>query len=171
MKIILSLILLFSFIFFQFKDFTKPDPVNNLAIEVSKFIAEKYELTPIGIGGSFKEGISLIKVKFNFNGKPLDIGEGRKMIINVSEDVLKFINSNQNIRHLLKNYPFNIDNIDIDIFCYNSEGKVINDPYLKIISNDHKEISYFTQDPNNSLRYKQEIFETYIEALRKVKNN
>ncbi len=172
MKTVSIATLFLFFLFISCGDYRKPDPINKLAMDISTHISKKYNLIPIAIGGGEKEGkIDLVKVKFNFDGKPLNISEGRELMIMIVKDILNFINDNKEISASLSNNPFEFKNLHVAIFCHDLEGKLIFDPYLNTISAGCNEIGYFSIDPDNSLRFKKETYETYAEAFEKVKND
>jgi len=147
-----------------------PDEVDKFAIKVSKELAKKYGLNYSGIGGgATKEGVWLVKTHFIFKGLPLDIDQGRKIIVPMLEEFLTEINENKDIRSLLRDYPFTPKNIDIVIICHDFDNETIYDHYLDTITASNREIGFFTRDPENKHKYKLEMYEPYEEALEKVK--
>jgi len=168
------LIILFStclgYMFVKSKSYGGLDEVDKFAIKISKELAKKYGLSHSGIGGgATKEGVWLIKTHFLFEGLPISINQGRKIIVPMLEEFLNEINSNKNIHSLLRDYPFTPKNVDIIIFFHDFDNERINDPYLNTVSAHGGEIGYFTQDPDNKYKYKFEMYEPYEEALEKVK--
>jgi len=170
----LFLIILFStclgYMFVKSKSYGQLDEVDKFAIKVSKNLAKKYGLSHAGIGGgATKEGVWIVKTHFLFEGLPLDIDQGRKIIIPMLEEFLTEINENKNIRSLLRDYPFTPKNIGIVIICHDFDNETIYDPYLDTMTASNGKIGYFTRDPDNKYRYKFKMYEPYEEALEKVK--
>ena len=172
MKIYLLLFFPLLFAIMKFNKYKEPDLVNKLGLELAEYVEKKYSLTPSGIGGSIKENkIQFITVHFCFKGNPVDIETGRKLLLPIVNDLLIFLNDKPEIRQNIQEYPFTSKNLDIAIFFYDFENKVISHPYLNTISARKEEIGYFTRDPHNRYKYELEMYEPYEEALKKVKQH
>ncbi len=155
----------------QCNRYSQPSTNTKLAGEINKFIAKKYGLIPCGVGGGkTKKGLPLVIIRFIYQGKLLNIEEGRKLFIEVLEDSLEFIKENQKNINNFQGGSFTYENIDLSIYCFDSEERRVFDPYLDIIGNYSNKIGYFTQDPNDRYKIIQEIYETYDEAFEKLKN-
>ena len=89
----------------------------------------------------------------------LNISSGRKLITDISEEILTQINSDVKIRSSLKNYPFTSKNIHISIFFQDIDGKTIFQPDLNIISTFNDEIFYYSREAKDPLKFYTEWIE------------
>lgn len=143
----------------------------NINEKAGKQIASKYGMSVIGKGGGAdKEGINLKILSFNTIAA-LNLEQARKLIIDCIEEFLTIINTDEEIRPYLKNFPFTIKNVKITIFFETSDGLSIYDPLISVTYNVGDTLHYATFENEESVRYKTEITETYEEGLAKLKRN
>ena len=76
----------------------------------------------------------------------------------------------ERIRPFLIEYPFKPENLDIAIINYQLDRKNIFHPDIEVFSIHSGKVEYLTRDPDDTFKYKSEIFEPYSEALAIVKN-
>ncbi len=147
--------------------YSKGDTLSNQVIaRTGMRLSKKYQLSFAGIGGGEKDGkIWLISVSFSRSGEPLTIEQGRRIIVDCVQEYLVDINSHEELRPYLSNYPFTAHNLDVAIFNYDSKGEFIVDPYLQVMANHEGEMMYFTIEPDKYYTYKSCTYESYEEAL------
>ena len=141
------------------------------AAQVADIIGKRHHITPCALGGESKEGKkSYVIADFEYRGDAIDFNRGRKMVIDLAQDYLVEFNRQVNPEDVYF-YPFEMKDISVGIYCRNSCGEVYMDPYVKILVCGNGKVSFFTQDPDNSLKVKQLIDEPYEEALKKIKES
>ena len=141
------------------------------ASQVADTIGKKYHVTPCALGGSSKEKKkSRIIADFEYRGDAIDFDRGRKAVVDLAQAYLAEFNRQVNPEDVYF-YPFEMKDISVGIYCRNSCGEVYMDPYVKILVCGNGKVSFFTQDPDNSLKVKQLIDEPYEEALKKIKES
>ena len=133
-----------------------------------KKIEKKYHMTQVGIGGGIDKGINLMSLAFNRKGEPLTQPEARKLIVAHVNDYLLAVNADEELRPYLANYPFKPENIDFTIYTNNLEGKDIFHPFICSVSAKSGKIIYYTDDPENTNKFKTTEIESYEEALKIV---
>ena len=95
--------------------------------------------------------------------------EARQLLFDATNLYLKTINENEGIRPFLDNYPFGLDNIEITIFLYNSDGSLPSPDRLQTISIQEGTLRYKIGEENPNGMRKIICQETYQEALAKLK--
>ena len=105
--------------------------MNNFLNKLSFLIENKYKIHAIGTAISMPGGfVQELGLDFQIYG-PLSRKEIRKILIDLANEFLLFINSEE-IKSYLENYPFNIKNVDITLFLIDSNGIGLDDPYIGI---------------------------------------
>ncbi|MFN0065348.1 MAG: hypothetical protein ACKVOH_03840 [Chlamydiales bacterium] len=74
-----------------------------------------------GYGGAMMHDIQEISLSF-LSHDTLNVDEARILYVEMVEELLQRVNSHEQIRPHLHNFPFGIDNIKLDISFINSEG-------------------------------------------------
>ena len=120
MKKHFSFLLSLIFIFFSSCFFGDMVPINEriantVSVITSKKLQKKYQLNFIGIGkGRNKEEEQIFALSFNYN-EPLNISNGREIMVGSIKQFLADINNNILLRPFLEKYPFTEKNIEIRI--------------------------------------------------------
>jgi hypothetical protein len=140
--------------------------VNKTLTLAAKACIKKYKVQVAGEGAAMPGGIvESLFLSFSYNGI-LSKNEIRKTIIGCTNELLNAATSNDNLQEHLKLKPFTIDNIDIDVFIYDSQGNYIYDPNIFVAGLRNGIITYKTRDPQNEYKYISITSETYAEALK-----
>jgi hypothetical protein len=149
------------------KNLSKGDRISNqLIAKFGKQMEEKYGFHPCAFGGgATEEGIWLFSIHFRYYHEPMLMDEARRLIVSCAEEFVELINSSEEVRPYLKNYPSTPKNIEIHIFCNDVDKGNINDPYIFIVSINEGRITYRTKEEGHPIGYKLEIDESYEEAL------
>jgi hypothetical protein len=90
--------------------------------KVANQLKQETELRPIGNMGQMLYDVERLGLSFYYY-KPVDIAEGRKLLVEAINKTLSEINYNEDIRPYLCRYPFLPRNIQIEIFLRTSEGR------------------------------------------------
>jgi len=138
-------------------------------IEKSFIINAKnqYNLDCSATGGKMPYDIEEVGISFSIQ-RQLNLDEARFLEISLIEDFLNRINSNEEIRPFLREYPFTSKRVNISIACIDSQGKFYRTP-LTYISNINGKIYYKIDVPKGTfIKVKEESFE---EAQRLAHEN
>lgn len=138
---------------------------NVIINKVGNKLAKKYNMEIAGTGGGMIDCVKLMALSFNIN-KILNKNESRQLLLDCAAEFLKEINSNQEIRPYLVQFPFSVENIEIKIFIHDHEGRNVYDPNLSVISIVKGELRFRTNDKDNRYRFKSQYFESYDQALK-----
>ncbi|WP_154017656.1 hypothetical protein [Criblamydia sequanensis] len=132
-------------------------------------ILKKYHLRCIGSGGYLMYNVKSLELAFQHKGV-LNKNDLRKLLIELTSQYLEDINSNEEIRPYLENYPFTPKNVDITIYLIDLHKQEIFYPNICIAESSYGTIRFKTVDEANPIApfYTTEK-ETYEEALEKLK--
>ena len=171
--LIISLItiasLTLSFSFFKPKPRDYADIAREIRAKVGNNLSKKHQMDLIGEGGGMMGSVYMIGLNFQIR-HPLDRKEARERIVDCVEELLAAVNSNEEIRPFLKNYPFTPKNVQVAIFSVTKDGQDVYDPYIAVVSVDERDyITFRTEEPNNPSSYKNKYKEPYSEALAMLK--
>jgi len=133
-------------------------------------VQKKYNLSFAGHGGAsdLEDKTTEIFASFQTN-LLLTREEARAMILDIADMFLTIVNNDTDHRPYLQYYPFDIHGLDIAIFISNKDYSTPLDPNLCVVRLHREMIKYCTKDPEKKYGYKSEIYESYEEALQKVK--
>ena len=147
--------------------------VDSVLASIGREIAKKYNLDFSGIGGSLKDGKeNILDITFYNIGDPVSIEESRKIIVDITEEIIPKFNQEikkKNLQWELFCFPFNTCNIRTTVFSFSKLEKVHRDPFIVYVESKNQKIYIRTKDPENFNKYKQEIEEPYIDAVIKYK--
>ena len=142
---------------------------NKITARVAKTLSKRHQMDLIGEGGGMMGSVYMIGLSFQIR-HPLNRNEARARIVDCTEELLVAINSNEEIRPFLKNYPFTTDNVRLAIFSVGLKGEKLYDPHIAVVSVDQSnDITFRTEEPNNP-SYKHRHKELYSEAVAILKN-
>jgi hypothetical protein len=108
--------------------------------------------------------IRMLSISFNYY-KSVGIEEARELIVPAVTTFLNEINSNEEIRSYLKNYPFEAKNIEVVIFICEPDGRNVRPDQLSAITARNGIVSYKIDNPESKL-FAVVHQETYEEALQ-----
>ena len=159
-----------SFLFFKSKPRDYVDMAHEIRAKVGKQLAQKHHFAVVGITGGMMDCVYLVGLSFQIY-RPMDRDEARYRLVDCVEEMLRAINENEEIRPYLKNYPFTTNNIRVDIFMSDPDGRHLYDPNFEVASiSESNKIEYCTSVPNLAT-YKHKYEESYEEALALVKSD
>ena len=135
---------------------------------LEKEMAEQYGLKCTGEGGSMPYDIQEIGVRFLCN-QPASIEEARELEIRVTERFIEIINSHEEIRPYLRDYPWDHNRADIMIAFRDPKGKDYPEGVTLVLQGREK-VVYFGRErfPNDIDPMKRE---PYAEAKKIVESS
>jgi hypothetical protein len=136
--------------------------------KTAKKLKEQKGLSLAGTGGQMMDDIQMMMMGFNFY-KVVDIETARQLLVDSVQEYLSAINSNEEIRPHLHNYPFTAQNVEIAIYFYNLDGSNVPPGKLSIAEANQGKVVYYIDDPEkHTIKPLHE--ETYEETLKLVNN-
>ncbi len=144
---------------------------NKVSREAVKILTNKYPLKLSGFGGGAIYGINVLSLSFNVE-KNVSIAEARKLILDCAEVFLNEINSDQEIRPYLSEYPYPVSRIKLTFFVrppppFLEEGKL---SCFSIRFSPRQKQTYLDYDETKEGRLKEVLCETYEEAVKRAKS-
>jgi len=146
--------------------------MHNTVENVVKTLENRYQIQKMGFGeGGDKKFYKSISLSFIVL-RVLSKNEGRKMLIRCAEELLKAINSNEQLLPYLLPSPFSITNIEMTLFIYHPDGKEALYPNISIFTVRNGKVMYKTDTPElkNKYGYFTEEEESYDEAVKIVQS-
>ena len=143
-----------------------------LADEITGKTAKKLKtqkgLFLIGIGGRMMDDIQVMKMSFEYY-QEVDLKIGRELLVHVINEYLSAINSNEEIKPHLHEYPFTAKNVTISIFFSNPDRSKFPPGKIACISSLKGTLTYYTYSNSNFL---QAIHvESYEKAVQEITLN
>lgn len=134
--------------------------------KTAKKLKEQKGLSLAGTGGRMMDDIQMMMMGFNFY-KVVDIETTRQLLVGSVQEYLSAINSNEEIKPYLHNYPFTPQNVEIVIYFYNPDGSKVPPGKITIAAANQGKVVYYIDDPEkHTIKPLHE--ETYEEALKLV---
>ncbi|MEX0962286.1 MAG: hypothetical protein WDZ28_05475 [Simkaniaceae bacterium] len=137
--------------------------VNQITKETAKKLNEKKKLVLIGTGGQMMYKIEMLAMSFNYY-QEVDLETARELLVESVEEYLSAINSNQEVRSYLFNYPFTAKNIEITIFFRNPDGSNAASEKINIAAANQGKLIYYIDSPD-----KHTITAIYRETYEEAK--
>lgn len=116
--------------------------------EASNDYEKKYGLHCCGVHEAGPEG------KYEYLGLYLECGkvltrdEGRKMIVECHDDFLQKINTNENFKQHMRDYPFTEENVGMTIFIRPKNQPLVCYPDIGAYSIDSEKVAFITYPPD-----------------------
>ncbi len=143
--------------------------VNKIRKEVFFQLEKENDLHAFGTGSQMMDKIKMLHFGFRYYHET-DIDNARNLLVKAGNLVLDKINSLEEIRQYLENYPFKPKNIEIVIFLYNPNGSDRGPEKLQTISMKEGSLRY-ENDILDAKGFQTIIYEeTYEEALNKLRS-
>lgn len=134
----------------------------------SSEVKKKYGFHTFGSGGCMRNGVQSVFISYSCECQ-VNVDQGRKLFVDIAEELIRKFNEDEEIRPFLGNYPFTFDNIELGLVFRYNEGGFIQGGYIASIKIVNGVICYSIYDPTkegNPLRTVHR--EPYEEALKKV---
>lgn len=139
---------------------------NQVRRKAASRLKEELKLRPCGTIGQMLHEIKILGLSFYYY-KPVDILEGRKLLVKALDTVLEEVNNESQIHPYLIRFPFKPRNVEIQIFLWNPDGREVSSGSLNVIEASEGYLSYdihHPTDPGFITVYK----ETYEDALQRL---
>lgn len=146
--------------------------VHRALYNVSKILKGRYQLYYIGMAeAGTEEHYTKIGIELQIFHL-LSKDEGRKMLLDAIEVLLKELNSNPKILPYLKPSPFTVANIQLSIHVYHPDGKSTHSPEIGVFYSSKGLLEYGTniEKPGYPYGYISLEKESYEEALKIVES-
>ena len=151
-------------------EFSKPSLkcqlVDQITTQVAKKLQKQLQLLCIGTGGAMMNEIEILAMSFAYY-KEVDLKKARKLLVAAIRDYLHAINSSEEIRPYLKNYPFTVKGLDFAIFMFQPNGSEVETGKIRLFESNRNNLEFYIQEPNPFMKPPFHT-ETYEEALRIV---
>jgi hypothetical protein len=143
--------------------------VNSILSSTAKTIHNKYSLIPCGEGAAMPGG-PIQELTLCFDTKHTHTKEQlRKLLINITKELVEKVNENKEIQEFLKEPPFTIKNVEIVIYNHDQNGRSVCDPDVSVAEISQTKLIYRSIDPQDSFKYKNRFEESYEEALKLIR--
>ena len=140
--------------------------VNEVRNKTFAQLKEEKELYPYGIGSEMMYQIKMLALGFRYY-KEVNIAQARELLIRAGTVFLDTINSNEQIRQFLHNYPFKPENIEISIYLQKPDGSNPDPDKLTVITITNGVLDYMIDEPG-TYRLLTIYKETFEEATEKL---
>ena len=155
-------------LFFKPKDLAsvREHATNIIMKKVATQLKNEKKLLPCGSGGQTSHGVKKLSLSF-FYQEPLEIEEGRELLVEGVNTFVAAVNIDKRIRPYLADYPFEPKNVEILIFLQNSDGSQIIPGKLTCMAARRGFLTYDIKDQETQ-RLVTIHKESYEEALLKI---
>src|SRR3989344_5319801 len=102
-------------------DHEKQKLANEVRHKVASQLKDEAQLRPCGTIGQMLNEIQILGLTFYYY-KPVDIVEGRKLLLKSVDTMLQEVNRETRIHPYLTRCPFKPRNVEIQIFLFNPDG-------------------------------------------------
>ncbi|CCB90056.1 hypothetical protein [Simkania negevensis] len=138
---------------------------NKLIAQVAKDLSKRYKIRAVGFGGAIHEQVEELSLSFECC-RTMSIDEYRDLLVHCAEDFLDQVNSNEEIRPYLQNYPFSSKNIDLTIYVHSENKKRFDVGQLSCLAIQKEKIVYYYRDSEYTIELLKA--EAYEEAKKIV---
>jgi hypothetical protein len=120
--------------------------VNKIIAESSRTLSKRHKMRCVGTSASMPwNTVRGVGLRFQIVG-PLTQDQLRPILIDCTNEMVRLVNANTEIRPYLASYPFTPNNIDLVIFVKNAEGYPILPPEIGIADSLWGSLSYAACD-------------------------
>lgn len=137
---------------------------NKINSELIIRLAKEKKLKLQGTGASMMDNVKMVGLDF-LSEEPSSLEEARILIVDVTEELLKTYNANEQIRPFLANYPLNSNNVHIMI-SFPIESSYRENKKIVFVYTKNGHIYYCDYDTEKE-RYTEIFQEPYEDALKK----
>ena len=159
-----------------FEEYESPEYVkvaHGITFEAAAKLCTEKRLVLIGIGGGMSDSVKCMSLSFQLHHE-VDLEEARELSVYATEEFLKTINTNEEIRPNLHHYPFTANDVEIWIWITKPDRRDVPLGEICFVLSKDGRVSYSMQKSQETKRqenYSKPYFlrEPYEEALAKVK--
>ena len=172
LKLALGILCIIFVYFALFYKLTDPDDycakIDKITDAFVKDMHKKHGLVCYGKGGSCMDNIKRISLSLKKAVKS-DIPESRVLLVNCVEEFLKRVNTDEDVRPFLVQYPFTNENIEISI-VFKGPEQIGDQQDIIDVFNMEERVIYYGYDKTHN-KEKVMLREPYEEALKIVKES
>lgn len=132
-------------------------------------LANRHRMVVIGMTGGLADCVNTLGASFEIQG-PLTIEKIRELLIDCVQEFLVNINSNDNLRPFLKNFPFTEKEISIEIFILDKHGERVFEPFIRTAVAKHGQLRYYACKKEEEYSFKIILNEEYSSALKMIRD-
>lgn len=132
---------------------------------VGKSLSAKHQMRQIGTGLGGMDKLWLVSLVFEKQDLHMTEQEARRLMVSCVDEFIEAVNTNQELRPLLKVYPFTAENISLAIHNVSSERRDPAHPFIATVSASRGKMMYLTRNKEQPIRYESEKQETFAEAV------
>ena len=163
-------VIMFSFLF-GCSSFWHPLPdyekiADDITEKTAQKLKEKKDLYLIGTGGGMMNDIQMMAMSFDYY-QEVDLKKARELLVYAVNEYLSDINSNEEIRPYLHEYPFTAKNVEIRIWIWKPDRSKPSSEKILYISAIDGILTYYLDFPEK-YTFKAIYEETYEEALQAI---
>jgi hypothetical protein len=129
-------------------------------------LKQEVGLRPGGTIGQMMREVQVLGLSFTYH-KPIDIVEGRKLLLKAAHTLLDKINQEPRIRPYLIRYPFAPRNVEIEIFLRTPDNGFVPPDALRVITVREGVLRYKINNPKK-VGFATIYKETYDEAVARL---
>lgn len=143
--------------------------IYNSMLKSIKPIEKRHRISSSGLGvaGTTREGVRLLRISLERRGKKLTKEEARKLMLSIIEEFVDGMNRDPKFKSNISDYPISDKSLSIILINFDESGMDVYHPFIGEITFAGC-ISYNTYQPNSYNEVSKEE-ETYEEALAIVK--
>lgn len=142
---------------------------DRITAQTAQDLSKKYQLDPIGSGGSMMHDVKKLALSFNCY-HALSVDDSRELIISCANKYINMVNDSAEIRPYLHNYPFTEQNIQVTIFVYvDSNFTKVEPGQVNTVSTVNGRVRFHTRSAEDQYRRETLHEESYAEAVRIVR--
>lgn len=143
----------------------------NLEISVNKIMSKvgaeaenEFGLTLAGIGIGMPNNV-VEKLTLSFNARiKLTKQEAKNILSTIANRLIFEANNNPLVFSQMKDSPFTVNNVSINIFFYDANGRRVFFPDFAVVDLSDGIYTFRTKDPNDPYKYKTRESEKYCET-------
>lgn len=146
---------------------SKQKAVNEVNRRALYLIKKKYGLRPFGTAAQMMGKIKMLGLSFRYN-QPIQLKEARELLINAASELVREINSHEEIRPYLAHYPFTLKDVYFSIYVFSLDGRSPPSGSLAVVKLDEGSLVYKVHPEENSIILVEILEESLEEALAEV---
>jgi hypothetical protein len=140
---------------------------NQVRRKAASRLKEELKLRPCGTIGQMLHEIQILGLTF-YCYQPVDILEGRKLLVKAIDTMLEEVNNESQIHPYLVRCPFKPRNVEIQIFLWNPDGREVSFGSLCILEAEGGMLRYLIDVPEKANGITTVYQETYEEAIQRL---
>jgi len=143
---------------------------HRVSADVAKTLSKRYQMELVGFGGAIHEDVEKLSLSFNCY-RTMNMAEYRNLIVQSAEFFLSEVNSNEELKPFLHNYPFDSNHIDLAIYVFSEDRQRLKVGQLSCVHLIKGKISYSIRDTEHTVKPMQaEDYESAKQLVLEIAN-